>query len=69
MWFVSTKDHVTDVLTKGLPNNVFQDLISKLGMKDIHSPAWGWVLADRGFLQEDILIIKIWSSKILGLLW
>lgn len=37
--FVSTKDQLADVLTKGLPNNVFQDLISKLGMEDIHSPA------------------------------
>jgi len=37
--FVSTKDQVADVLTKGLPNNMFQDLISKLGMEDIHSPA------------------------------
>ena len=36
--FVSIKDHVADVLTKGLSNNVFQDLISKLGMEDIHSP-------------------------------
>jgi len=36
--FVSTKDQVADVLTKGLPNNMFQDLISKLGMEDIHSP-------------------------------
>ena len=34
--FVSTKDHVADVLTKGLSNNVFQDLISKLGMEYIH---------------------------------
>lgn len=37
--FASTKDQLADVLTKGLPNNVFQDLISKLGMEDIHSPA------------------------------
>ena len=37
--FVSTKDQVADVLTNGLPNNMFQDLISKLGMEDIHSPA------------------------------
>ncbi|WMV54823.1 hypothetical protein MTR67_048208 [Solanum verrucosum] len=36
--FVSTKDQVADVLIKGLPNNVFQDLISELGMEDIHSP-------------------------------
>ena len=52
--FVSTKDHVADVLTKCLPNNVFQDLISKLGMEDIHSPARGEVLMD---FQEDILIL------------
>ncbi|WMV55458.1 hypothetical protein MTR67_048843 [Solanum verrucosum] len=37
--FISTKDQVADVLTKGLPNNMFQDLISKQGMEDIHSPA------------------------------
>ena len=52
--FVSTKDQVTDVLTEGLSNNVFQDLISKLGMEDIHSPARGEVLMD---FQEDILIL------------
>lgn len=30
--FVSVQDQVADVLTKGLPNNVFHDPISKLGM-------------------------------------
>ena len=37
--FVSTKDQLADVLTKGLSGTVFQDIVSKLGMEDIHSPA------------------------------
>ncbi|KAJ8753668.1 hypothetical protein K2173_026344 [Erythroxylum novogranatense] len=37
--FVSTKDQLEDVLTKGLTSIVFQDIISKLGMEDIPSPA------------------------------
>ena len=37
--FVSTKDQLADVLTKGLSSNVFQDLVCKLGMENIYSPA------------------------------
>ena len=37
--FVSSKDQLVDVLTKGLPSTVFRDIICKLGMEDIHSPA------------------------------
>ena len=37
--FVSSKDQLVDVLTKGLLSIVFRDIISNLGMEDIHSPA------------------------------
>ena len=37
--FVTTKNQLADMLTKGLPSAVFQEIISKLGMEDIHSPA------------------------------
>lgn len=37
--FISTKDQLADVLTKGLPSHEFQQIIGKLGMEDIHSPA------------------------------
>ena len=36
--FVSTKDQLADVLTKGLPGTTFREIVNKLGMKDIHSP-------------------------------
>ena len=36
---ISSKDQLANVLTKGLPSTVFQDIICKLGMEDIHSPA------------------------------
>ena len=36
--FVSSKDQLAYVLTKGLPSTVFWDIICKLGMEDIHSP-------------------------------
>ena len=36
--FVSSKDQLANVLTKGLPSTMFWDIISKLGMEDIHSP-------------------------------
>ena len=37
--YVPTGHQLVDVLTKGLCNNVFHKNISKLGMKDLYSPA------------------------------
>ena len=37
--YVPTGGQLADVLTKGLNSSTFQDLISKLGMTDIYSPA------------------------------
>ena len=37
--YVPSKEQVLDILTKGLPVKRFEDLVSKLGMCDIHSPA------------------------------
>ena len=37
--FVPSEDQLADVLTKGLPCEQFQNIVSKLGMDDIHSPA------------------------------
>lgn len=37
--YVPSKCQVTDILTKGLPTAQYEDLVSKLGMSDIHSPA------------------------------
>lgn len=37
--FVSSKDQLADVLTKSLPSTMFQDVIIKLGMEDIHLQA------------------------------
>ena len=42
--YVSTHYQLADVLTKGLCSSVFQSIISKLGMENIYSPAWGGVL-------------------------
>lgn len=36
--YTPSKDQLADVLTKGLPVSRFQEIISKLGMEDIHSP-------------------------------
>ena len=44
--FVPSEDQLAYVLTKGLPSEQFQNIVSKLGMDDIHSPAWGGVLND-----------------------
>ena len=44
--FVPSEDQLADVLTKGLSGEQFQNIVSKLGMDDIHSPAWGGVLND-----------------------
>ena len=37
--YISSKDQLADVLTKGLPMSSFQDITSKLGMENIYSPA------------------------------
>lgn len=37
--YVSSQDNVANLLTKGLNNNNFEKIISKLEMIDIHSPA------------------------------
>ena len=37
--FVSTNNQLANVLTKRLSSTVFQDIVSKLGMADIHSLA------------------------------
>ena len=42
--FVPSKDQLADMLTKGLASRKFEELLCKLGMKDIHSPALGGVL-------------------------
>lgn len=39
--YVSSQDHVAYFLTKGLKDNNFEKIISKLGMINIYSPAWG----------------------------
>lgn len=36
--FVSARNQLANLLTKGLPSAVFQKITSKLGMEDIHSP-------------------------------
>ena len=41
--FVSTSNQVADVLTKGLNDSIFRTIVGKLGVDDIHSPAWGGV--------------------------
>ena len=42
--FVSSENQLADLLTKGLPIKRFEELTSKVGMMDIHLPAWGGVL-------------------------
>jgi len=37
--FVSTQDQLADILTKGLHSITFEGIVSKLGMKNIYSPA------------------------------
>ena len=41
---MSTRSWLVDVLTKGLANARFQEIIIKLGMDDIYSPTWEEVL-------------------------
>jgi len=37
--FISSKNQLADLLTKGLPIKRFEELTSNVGMMDIHSPA------------------------------
>ena len=37
----------TDILTKGLSSQIFQIITNKLGMENIHSPAWGGMLTNQ----------------------
>lgn len=39
MPYIPTTDQIADILTKGLQKKQFENLISKLGMKDIFKPA------------------------------
>ena len=41
--YVSTDRQLADILTKHLSSTKFQTSISKLGMENIYSPAWGGV--------------------------
>ena len=42
--YVSTRGQLVDILTKRSASAQFQEIIIKLGMNDIYSPAWGGVL-------------------------
>jgi len=42
--FVSTKQQLKDIFTKGLPFNTFDPIVSMLGMHNLYAPAWGEVL-------------------------
>ena len=42
--YVSSQDNLADILTKGLNSNNFEKIVSKLGMENTYSPAWGGVL-------------------------
>lgn len=42
--YISTRRQLADILTKRLVNSAFQGITSKLGMDNLHSPAWGEVL-------------------------
>lgn len=37
--YVSSQDNLADILTKGLNNNNFERIVSKLGMENTYSPA------------------------------
>ena len=39
MTYVPTTQQIGDILTKGLSKQSFEDLVDKLGMMDIYSPA------------------------------
>ena len=55
MTYVPTRDQVADLLTKSLPKNQFDSLVSKLLMKDIFKPAWGGVWENLYFWEVDVL--------------
>lgn len=42
--YITTRNQLADILTKGLITYLFQDSTSKLGMKNIYSLAWVGVL-------------------------
>ena len=42
--YVPSEKQVADLLTKGLATRIFENLICKIGMIDIHSPVRGGVL-------------------------
>lgn len=57
MTYVPTKDQVEDMLTKSLPKNQFDLLVSKLVMEDIFKLAW------RGSVEKFIFLgSKIFSK-------
>ena len=41
--YVSSQENLVDILSKGLSNN-FESIVSKMGMENTYSPAWGRVL-------------------------
>jgi len=49
---VPFEEQVADILTKGLSVKKFEDLASKLGMWDIHSPVLGGLLAHENFKEK-----------------
>ena len=42
--FVSTKEQLADILTKGVFKKAFYVSLGKLGMIDVYAPTWGGVL-------------------------
>lgn len=57
--YVSSQWQLIDILTKGLNNNSFERVISKLGMKNIYSLSWGGMLKYLKKLFDVILICYI----------
>ena len=45
--YVPIGGQLADILTKGLASTIFQAIMSKLGMENIYSPAWGGVVEFR----------------------
>ena len=50
--YISSQDQLADMLTKGLPAPVFNRMISKIGMLDIHAQSWGGVSTARVSLSN-----------------
>lgn len=42
--YVPSSEQIADIFTKGVFSLVFQHLVNKLGMDDIHTPTWGGML-------------------------